>query len=97
METKVDVEHIFLDEAGYANIIKALTIFNYNIPITFLGDHLQLPPVCEIGDRKIKNEEEFHNVFVWSQSAIYMENLFQVSKEKMLLGIQSISNFEKRA
>jgi ferritin-like metal-binding protein YciE len=84
MEEKLDVEHIFLDEAGYSNIIKALTLFNHDVPITFLGDHLQLPPVCEVNDSKIQREEAFRNVFVWSQSAIYMEDVFQKSKDILL-------------
>lgn len=81
---KINADHIFLDEAGYANIIKALTLFNNGVPITFLGDHMQLPPVCEINDRDIKNDEALRDMFVWAQSAINVERMFNYSKEEVL-------------
>ncbi len=80
-ETKLNVEHIFLDEAGYANIIKALTLFNHSTPISFLGDHMQLPPVCEINDADIERDFTFSNMFLWAQSAIFLDTLFPNSKE----------------
>jgi hypothetical protein len=36
MDSKLDVEHIFFDEAGYTNIIKVLTLFNHDVSITLL-------------------------------------------------------------
>lgn len=83
-EEKLNVKHIFLDEAGYANIIKALTLFNHQVPISFLGDHMQLPPVCEINDISIRDEEEYHNMFLWTQSAIFIENLFSKGRDECL-------------
>lgn len=80
-ETKLNVEHIFLDEAGYANIIKALTLFNHTTPISFLGDHKQLPPVCEINDSDIERNNKFHNMFLWAQSAIFLDSLFLETKD----------------
>lgn len=81
---RIDADHIFLDEAGYANIIKALTLFNNGVPITFLGDHMQLPPVCEINDTNIKNDEALRDVFIWAQSAIHVESMFNHSKDEVL-------------
>lgn len=80
-DTKLNVEHIFLDEAGYANIIKALTLFNHTTPVSFLGDHKQLPPVCEINDSDIERDNKFHNMFLWAQSAIFLDTLFSNSKD----------------
>jgi hypothetical protein len=80
-DTKLNVEHIFLDEAGYANIIKVLTLFNHTAPISFLGDHKQLPPVCEINDSDIERDNKFHNMFLWAQSAIFLDALFSNSKD----------------
>lgn len=77
-DSKLNVKHIFLDEAGYANSIKALTLFNHDVPISFLGDHMQLPPVCEINDFDIERDNKFFNMFLWAQSAINIENLFNV-------------------
>ena len=79
VESKLEVDHIFLDEVGYASIIKALTLFNNNTPITFLGDHQQLPPVCEIRDKEIKNTEKYKSMVLWAQSAIYIETLSLLS------------------
>jgi hypothetical protein len=79
-----NIEHIFLDEAGYANMIKALTLFMQDIPVTFLGDHKQLPPVCELNDFAIEKEEEYHNLCLWAQSSIYVDTLFAQSKEEIL-------------
>ncbi len=77
-DVKLNVKHIFLDEAGYANSIKALTLFNHDVPISFLGDHMQLPPVCEINDLSIERDEKFFNMFLWAQSAICIETLFNI-------------------
>lgn len=84
-DVRMRVDHIFMDEAGYSNIVKALTLFNHNVPITFLGDHMQLPPVCEINDMDIQKNLEYNNIFLWSQSAIYLEGLFQKTRDTMLL------------
>lgn len=76
LEIDNNISHYFLDEAGYTNIIKALTLFKNNKPITFLGDHKQLPPVCEINDRLIENDPEYHDIFLWAQSSIHVESIF---------------------
>ncbi|MFK7908741.1 MAG: AAA domain-containing protein, partial [Chitinophagales bacterium] len=65
MEEPLDVAHIFIDEAGYASIVKVLTVFTSDIPITMLGDHKQLPPVCEISRYDIEKEPSYKNIFVW--------------------------------
>ena len=67
-------DHIFLDEAGYCSLAKAATLFSSGMPVTFLGDHFQLPPVCEIDDDLIAGDE-YKEVFVWAQSALYLADL----------------------
>jgi hypothetical protein len=89
-ETSLNVAHIFLDEAGYASMIKALTLFVHNVPVTFLGDHKQLPPVCELNDLSIGKEEKYHDVFLWAQSAVYVDTLFARQRDDILN--QYISN-----
>ena len=81
---KLAVDHFFLDEAGYASLIKALTLFREGIPVTLLGDHQQLPPVCEMNDREIKEKKEFQDVFLWSQAALHMESLFNGTRQEAL-------------
>ena len=71
-ERKMEVDHLFLDEAGYANQVKALTLFNHEVPITFLGDHMQLPPVCEISDQQIESEVGYEKLHLWAESALHV-------------------------
>lgn len=66
-----DFAHVFLDEAGYCSLVKAATLTAYHCPLTFLGDHMQLPPVCEMNDADI---EKHPAVAVWAQSALYVED-----------------------
>lgn len=75
-------QHYFLDEAGYASLIKALTLFRKNAPVTFLGDHMQLPPVCEM---EIRDEVGKRGVFMWAQSALYAEWMFVKNREEAFL------------
>jgi len=80
IEDDLDVEHIFLDEAGYACAAKAMPLMKNNVPVTFLGDHLQLPPVCEMNDMDMQDEKQ-RDVFVWSKSAIHLSRLFDQNKQ----------------
>ena len=74
-KSKRGICHVFLDEACYCNLVKALTLFACNAPVTFLGDHMQLPPVCEMPDEHFMKDGA-QNAFIWAQSAIYAENVF---------------------
>lgn len=61
--------HLFLDEAGYASLVKALPLFAYHSPVTFLGDHMQLTPVCEW--HTWESNPETRSMLLWSESAIH--------------------------
>lgn len=87
------IDHIFLDEASYACMIKALTLFINNIPITFLGDHKQLPPVCELNDRDFTENLKYKDVFIWSQSAMFIEGLFEKTKNEVCNDYTNQDNF----
>lgn len=67
--------HIFLDEAGYCSLIKAATLTAYHAPLTFLGDHMQLPPICEMPNNEMIGMKA--EVAVWAQSALYLEEALQ--------------------
>ncbi len=82
-DKELPAEHYFLDEAGYASLIKALTLFRRNIPITLLGDHMQLPPVCEMNDSNI--EEDNQDIFMWAQSSLYAEWIFTKESQETFL------------
>lgn len=66
-------EHVFMDEAAYCSLIKGYTLFVFNCPLTLLGDHAQLPPVCEMSDTAFKDSSQ-QPIFFWAQSAIYLES-----------------------
>ncbi len=76
-------DHIFMDEAGYAALIKTAPIFSMQVPVTLVGDHMQLPPVCEMDDQRF-SREELAPAFLWSQSALHMESIFTDEFPQML-------------
>jgi hypothetical protein len=100
VEDELNVDHIFLDEAGYACAIKAMPLFKGNVPVTFLGDHKQLPPVCEMNDMDMQAEDK-QPVFIWSKSAIHLFRLFEQTEEEAFLSYmnnqETLSNKLARA
>ncbi len=95
---KIDVDHIFVDEVGYCNAINILPLFAYGVPITLLGDHMQLPPVCEVDEDILMKaatlgdvgdtEDKLHNlryVFMWSQSAIHVEDYLANDLDQVMI------------
>ncbi len=84
-ENPLDVAHVFIDEAGYASLIKSLTAYKLKVPVTLLGDHKQLQPVSEISKADIKKDENYNDVFVWDQSSIYVEDLWTAKDAEQAL------------
>lgn len=68
---KKPIHHVFLDEAGYTCLAKGMTAFACGAPVTFLGDHKQLPPVCEMD--RIK--QEYAPVILWALPVAYYPEL----------------------
>jgi|GEM_PF-942423 len=96
-ESSIDIDHVFVDEAGYANIVKALSVFVFDKPVTLLGDHMQLPPVNELNDQTV--DASMDDTIVWRQSAIYCCNVFDSGKAELIANydnnIQSLSQAVK--
>ncbi len=69
--------HVFMDEAAYCSLIKGYTLLSCKCPLTLLGDHLQLPPVCEMPSQTIDNVDN-QPVFLWDQSAIHIESTYKL-------------------
>ncbi|GGD34350.1 DNA helicase [Malaciobacter pacificus] len=82
LKDSITADHIFCDEAGYMSNIKAITLFRNKCPITFLGDHMQLPPVSEVRNDDLNSIQK---TFLWSQSSIFFESIFIQEYEKDLL------------
>lgn len=74
-------EHVFMDEAAYCSLIKGYTLLSLGCPVTLLGDHAQLPPVCEMSESKLKRS--FCSEFLWAQSAIHLDSVFHLSDDKL--------------
>jgi hypothetical protein len=68
----VPFDHLFLDEAGYAPLIKSLPLLRNSVPVTLLGDHLQLPPVCEMKDQHFVLSDANLPVVLWAKPSLYL-------------------------
>lgn len=71
--------HIFLDESGYCSLIKGVTLLTYHCPVTLLGDHMQLHPICEMDDNEMIGEDQL--VALYAQSALYIEDCLLETSE----------------
>jgi len=68
LSMELEFDHIFCDEIGYASLIKIIPLFSLKVPITFLGDHMQLPPISEAS--KIQEQTS-----LFSQNGVMIESL----------------------
>lgn len=76
--SEFDPAHVFMDEAAYCSLIKGYPLLSLGRPVTLLGDHAQLPPVCEISGQILNRE--FCPEFLWAQSAIHLDSVFRKSE-----------------
>lgn len=72
--------HLFADESAYCSLIKSGVFFSFGIPVTLLGDHMQLPPICEMDRKSILGLAENNNIFLWDMSAIHFPDIFDKMK-----------------
>ncbi len=75
--------HAFLDEACYSCIAKTSLLFFLKCPVTYLGDHMQLPPVSEINDIEKLGRNEGELLCLWEQSGIYSSSIFEKNFSKI--------------
>lgn len=95
----LQVDHIFVDEAGYCNAAQIMSLFTMGVPITMLGDHMQLPPVCEIDSETLEKKqdvEEHMYDFLWGMSGLYADSLFEESPQRIMQLFRDDSNPEFR-
>ena len=74
----IDFHHFFLDECAFTPLIKAIALTTQNAPITLLGDHKQLMPICEMPLSQIKGEKIWANLF--NLSSLFLEDFFATQK-----------------
>lgn len=65
------ISHVFLDEAGYTSLARGMAVFACQAPITFLGDHHQLPPICEM----TRIDPRSAPVCLWALPVSYLSEL----------------------
>lgn len=70
----IDFYHFFLDECAFTPLIKAITLTTQSAPLTLLGDHKQLMPICEMPQKQIKGEKIWANLF--NLSSLFLEDFF---------------------
>ena len=75
-EDALPVHHIFIDEGGYMPINKVYGMCRQNIPMSIVGDSMQLPPVAEMSGI-IKENAEFEKVLLYDMNAFYFDTLFE--------------------
>ncbi|WII09641.1 AAA domain-containing protein [Methanomassiliicoccales archaeon LGM-DZ1] len=75
----LDADHIFIDEAGYCGVLLSTALLANGIPVTFLGDHKQLPPVCTLEKESMEGwagkDPKMAWSFLWDMSALYTEDV----------------------
>jgi len=69
LQMGLSVDRVFVDEAPYAPLAKCIPLLSLRKPITLLGDHLQLPPICEC-----KNDESI--LAYWGKPSVFLEDAF---------------------
>lgn len=67
-DERIKLNHIFLDEAGYCSLVKSAVLTAFDCPVTFFGDHKQLPPICNVKEKTIENNP---SLVLWDHSALY--------------------------
>lgn len=71
---KLEFAHIFLDECAFSPLIKIIPPLHLNVPLTLLGDHKQLMPICLMDDKKIT--ESYHEISLWNLNTLFLEEFF---------------------
>lgn len=77
------ISHIFLDESAYTSLARGMTLLAYDLPVTLLGDHAQLPPICEMKQEQHPAKPFCDPAYLWSQSIIYAETMFSCIPEEL--------------
>jgi hypothetical protein len=83
-DTLLPFDHVFLDEAGYAPLVKAMTLCRGGIPLTFIGDHKQLGPVCEMDDENL-NTPANSPAIIWRKSALFVDEVVLAENQDALV------------
>ncbi len=75
----IDFSHYFVDEAAFAPLIKILPLCAFSAPLTLLGDHKQLQPICVLEQNHAKMQEWNLSKF-WQYSALFVESFLNLKE-----------------
>ena len=70
LNTPLTIDHVLIDEAPYAPLAKVLPLLSLKCPVSMLGDHKQLPPICS-------NEDDETIRAYWAKPSIFLEDAFR--------------------
>ncbi len=79
----LDFAHYFVDEAAFTPLIKVIPLCAFDKPITLLGDHKQLQPICALEDKDSK-DLKWKRIAFWKYSALFLEMFFKNEALKSL-------------
>lgn len=74
LQMGLSADRVFVDEAPFAPLAKLIPLLSLRRPITMLGDHLQLPPVCECENSAVI-------CAYWAKPAIFIESAFALGED----------------
>lgn len=86
LNEEIIIDHVFIDEAAYCNVIKTMVAFTLNCPVTLLGDHYQLPPVIEMDERELVGENEI--CFPFLHSSLHLGSYFEEDKATIISNLR---------
>lgn len=72
LQVRLAIDRVFVDEAPYAPLAKVLPLLSLHCPIGMLGDHKQLPPVCEVQNDPVIRA-------YWAKPAVFLEDAFSLT------------------
>lgn len=68
---ELEFAHFFVDEAANAALPKVAALLN-GTPLSLLGDHKQLPPVCVLDEKE--KSPQWQKAALWRYSALFLPN-----------------------
>lgn len=74
LQNGISIDLVLIDEASYAPLAKVLPLLSLRRPIAMLGNHLQLPPICECENNSVIRA-------YWAKPAIFLEDAFRFAAD----------------
>lgn len=76
-DTQPKFSHVFLDEAAYTSAIKGFPALSLHAPVTFFGDHAQLPPICNMNAGEHSLDCGADAAFLWTYPVVFADVILE--------------------